>query len=126
MSDPKDYDRPRVRSNEPDERRWFPRHDLTLPIVARAPGHDGALPLELRGLSLDGAFVRSDLLLEVGDEVDLELPLPAPDHDDASSTVRARAEVVRVAVAAGGMGLRLSRMSAGDRRALLRFLSVAR
>lgn len=119
----------RERPERRSERRWFPRHDLTLPILARAlGGGDDVLPLELRGLSLDGAFVHSELLLEVGDEVELELPLPSssPSPSGAGpSVVRARGLVVRVAAEAGGMGLRLSHLSAADRKTLLHFLSVA-
>jgi hypothetical protein len=82
------------------------RHDLQL---------DAGISLESTDLSEGGAFLRADLLFEIGEIVDLEIPLPT------GAVLKAGGRVVRVARGRepslpAGMGIEFTALAAEDRR----------
>ena len=104
------------------EQRAHPRRDTELPVLVHDSGNRvrGAIRFDTRDLSLGGAFLRSDLLFEVGEELDLEFQLPG------GPLVRARGRVVRVArepLGATGMGIAFSLLTDGDGEAVRAFLA---
>lgn len=99
--------------------RQHVRSPLLLPIrisdtVNRS---EGQIQFNTQDLSAGGAFIRSDLLFEVGEELQLDLTLPG------GRTVRARGRVVRVACDASddvvpGMGIQFAALDDEDRDAI--------
>lgn len=84
-------------------------------VRARRLQVDGAISLESADLSEGGAFLRADLLFEVGEALDLELPLPT------GEVLKAGGRVVRVArgrepSAPTGMGIEFTDLSPEARR----------
>lgn len=99
--------------------RRFSRRDALLPVVVRAAGNkvEAGIRLDTADLSEGGAFLRSDLLFEVGETLSLEIPLAA------GETLAARGRVAWVtrgggAEAPAGMGIEFEKLSAQDRRRL--------
>lgn len=99
--------------------RRFDRLGAVLPVTVRAAGNKvaGGLRLESSNLSEAGAFLHSDLLFEVGEDLEIEIPLPSGDR------VRARGRVVRVwrdseREGSAGMGIAFTRLAAAERRAI--------
>ena len=104
------------------EQRAHARRDTELPVLVRDAGNRvrGAIRFDTRDLSAGGAFLRSDLLFEVGEELELEFQLPG------GPLVHARGRVVRVArepLGATGMGISFSQLSDGDDEAVRVYLS---
>jgi Tfp pilus assembly protein PilZ len=103
------------------EMRRFDRSLAELPVTVRAAGSkvDGAIHLDSSDLSEGGAFLRSELLFEVGETLELEIPL------EDGQVVKAAGKVVRVARGKApaakqpGMGIEFTRLSAQDRRAIV-------
>ncbi|MHB8419032.1 MAG: PilZ domain-containing protein [Myxococcales bacterium] len=86
---------------------------------AMGPGH---LFFDTQDLSIGGAFLRADLLLEQGEELEIEFELPG-----VSQPLRSRARVAWVRRgetdrSAPGMGIEFLDLSPGDRQALADFL----
>ena len=106
----------------PDQRNHR-RREFDLPVtVTEADSHvQGEICFDARDLSVGGAFLRADLLFEVGEVLDLSFQLPG------SGVVRARGKVVRVVRDAGpeipGMGIAFTELTDGDRDAVRAFLS---
>lgn len=101
------------------EMRRFDRRAAELPVTVRAAGNrvEGGIQLDSADLSEGGAFLRSDLLFEVGEALELEIPLPG------GQVVKAAGRVVRVSRTRGretlpGMGIEFTRLSVQDRRAI--------
>jgi c-di-GMP-binding flagellar brake protein YcgR len=99
--------------------RRFSRRDALLPVVVRAAGNrvEAGIRLDTADLSEGGAFLRSDLLFEVGETLNLEIPL-AP-----GEVLAARGRVAWVTRGGGGntsagMGIEFEKLSAQDRRRL--------
>ena len=99
--------------------RRFSRRDALLPVVVRAAGNKVAagIRLDTADLSEGGAFLRSDLLFEVGETLSLEIPL-APDE-----TLAVHGRVAWVTRGGdgntpAGMGIEFEKLSAQDRRRL--------
>lgn len=99
--------------------RRFDRRRAELPVVVRAAGNkvDGGIRLDSADLSEGGAFLRSDLLFEIGEIVTLEIPLPS------GQVVSASGKVVRVSRTdeeeqVPGMGIEFTKLSPNDRRAI--------
>lgn len=107
----------------PREQRAHARRELELPVLVHDTGNRvrGAIRFDLRDLSMGGAFLRADLLFEVGDELHVEFELPD------GKAVKARGRVVRVsrdpAPREAGMGIAFSEMSDTDREAVQAFLA---
>lgn len=109
------------------EHRQSERRELELPVyVGDAQNRvHGTIRFDTRDLSVGGAFLRSDLLFEVGEELDVEFQLPG------GGTVRARARVAHVArdhvdgvaQTAAGMGISFSNLSERDREAVRAYLA---
>jgi Tfp pilus assembly protein PilZ len=100
--------------------RRHPRSPVELPVtVADADNSvDAVIEFDTQDLSLGGAFVRSDLLFEIGEELQLTFALPT------GEAVRATGKVVRVARDTGddavpGMGIAFTVLSDRDRDAIL-------
>jgi Tfp pilus assembly protein PilZ len=80
---------------------------------------DGTLQFDTQDVSVGGAFVRSDLLFEIGEELTLAFALPS------GHAVRARGKVVRVSRETGtdgpaaGMGIQFTQLPDADRDAIL-------
>jgi Tfp pilus assembly protein PilZ len=79
----------------------------------------GTIHFDTQDISVGGAFIRSDLLFEIGEELMLAFGLPS------GQQVQARARVVRVARDTGdeglaaGMGVQFVQLSDSDRDAIL-------
>jgi hypothetical protein len=75
------------------------------PVAAKVTGKEdagfGHLFFDSQDLSLGGAFLKADLLLEIGEELALELSLP----DGRKFDARARVAWVRRSEGSGGMGI---------------------
>ena len=104
--------------------RKFERKPAELPVTVRAAGAkvEGCIHLDSLDVSEGGAFLRSQLLFEVGDILQLEIPLPG------GTVVKATGKVVRVSRARGGdgvpgMGIEFTRLAMSDRRAITTSLS---
>ena len=99
--------------------RRFSRRDALLPVVVRAAGNrvEAGIRLDTTDLSEGGAFLRSDLLFEVGETLSLEIPL-AP-----GETLAVHGRVAWVTRGGdgntpAGMGIEFEKLSAQDRRRL--------
>jgi hypothetical protein len=101
-------------------RRDMRRHErkplvLACRVRARHNQVDGGIELDSADLSEGGAFLRADLLFEVGEALDLEIPLPT------GAVLKAGGRVVRVARGrapslVAGMGIEFTGLSPEDRR----------
>jgi c-di-GMP-binding flagellar brake protein YcgR len=101
------------------DQRKFQRKPTELLVKVRAAGSkvEGGLRLDTTDVSEGGAFLRSDLLFEIGETLELEIVLPN------GATVSATGRVVRVVrrrepESAPGMGIEFTRMAMSDRRAI--------
>ncbi len=99
--------------------RKFERKPAELPVTVRAAGSkvEGSIRLDSVDVSEGGAFLRSQLLFEIGEILQLEFPLPG------GTVVKATGRVVRVSRARGkdgvaGMGIEFTRLAMSDRRAI--------
>lgn len=100
------------------EARRFSRRETLLPVVVRAAGNrvEAGIRLDSLDLSEGGAFLRSDLLFEVGEELHLDIPLGAGQSLTATGRV---AWVTRgTSGAAAGMGIAFTRLPEETRRSL--------
>jgi Tfp pilus assembly protein PilZ len=105
--------------------RKHERKQVELPVVLvdEANRVKGKIRFDSKDLSVGGAFLRSDLLFEVGEELRIEFALPA------GPKVRARGKVVRVsrerdAGLAPGMGVEFTELSESDREAVRAFIAA--
>lgn len=91
--------------------------DLTINVsTVDGPKVAGRISFNSRDLSEGGAFLRSDLLLEEGELLNVEIALPG------GRAIRATARVVRTsrsARAGAGMGIEFVRLAEADRKTLL-------
>jgi Tfp pilus assembly protein PilZ len=101
------------------DQRKFDRRPAELPVTVRAAGNrvEAGIRLDSADVSEGGAFLRSDLLFEVGEVLQLEIPLPG------GTLVKATGKVVRVSRSRGketvpGMGIEFTRLAMSDRRAI--------
>jgi hypothetical protein len=101
------------------DQRKFDRKLAELPVTVRAAGNrvEGGILLDSADVSEGGAFLRSDLLFEVGEVLHLEVPLPT------GEVIKATGKVVRVSRSRGresapGMGIEFTRLALSDRRLL--------
>jgi Tfp pilus assembly protein PilZ len=99
--------------------RKFDRKPAELPVTVRAAGSkvQGGILLDSLDVSEGGAFLRSQLLFEVGEVLNLEFPLPN------GQLVKAQGRVVRVSRTrdkdgVAGMGIEFTRLAMNDRRAI--------
>jgi Tfp pilus assembly protein PilZ len=99
--------------------RQHARSPVELPITVSDAANrvEGHIEFNTQDLSVGGAFIRSDLLFEVGEELQLDFTLPD------GRQVRARGKVVRVARDSGddvipGMGIAFVALGEGDRDAI--------
>ncbi|MBC7794890.1 MAG: PilZ domain-containing protein [Clostridia bacterium] len=104
--------------------RQHPRRAITLDIHAFPSENDARLELifESLDLSIGGIFFRSDLLLELGDQLDVVIPLPD------GYRVKARGKIVWVTRDAkmkgnAGMGLEFTTILEADRERLAKFIA---
>jgi uncharacterized protein (TIGR02266 family) len=102
------------------------RRFVRKPVAAQLRCNSGASPgflfFDTQDLSVGGAFLRADLLLEQGEELDVEFSLPG---DERVLRAHARVAWVRRAdseTASSGMGLEFVNLSGADRDALATFL----
>lgn len=110
--------------SDDDEQRSHPRREVELPVALgdRAHAIEAVICFDTCDLSPGGAFLRSDLLLEVGEELELSFRLP-----DGTS-IRTMGRVVHVVRQAGpaspaGMGIEFSQLCQRDRDAVRAFLA---
>jgi Tfp pilus assembly protein PilZ len=96
---------------------------MDLPVVVKddASRVEAAIRFDARDLSVGGAFLRSDLLFEIGEEIDISFRLPE------GAEVRARARVVHVVRETGheaeaGMGIAFTQLPEADRERVRAFL----
>ena len=106
--------------------RRFDRRRAVFPVTVRTTGGktEGAIHLDSADLSEGGAFLRSELLFEIGDTLELAIPLPS------GQQIKATGRVVRVSQSRGresapGMGIEFIQLSLADRRTLSIALSAA-
>lgn len=96
------------------------RHDrrrAEFPVSVRAAGNkvEGGIRLDTMDLSEGGAFLRSDLLFEVGETLELSITLPS------GQQVKVASRVVRVSRRGdkdAGMGIEFINLTTPDRRAI--------
>jgi hypothetical protein len=101
--------------------RKHARSSLEVPVTVSDATNkvDGILHFDTQDVSVGGAFIRSDLLFEIGEELALAFLLPS------GHTIKARGKVVRVARDTGddgtaaGMGIQFVSLSDQDRDAIL-------
>lgn len=108
-------------------KREFPRTSISIDVRVTQIGLEsvGELVFETGDLSPGGAFLKSELLLEVGDQVELAFELPGEPR-----TICARAAVVWATRAERqekfpGMGVEFTQILEGDETALKQFLKRA-
>jgi Tfp pilus assembly protein PilZ len=110
------------------EQRAHERREAELPVNVRDARNRvlGTIRFDTRDLSLGGAFLRSDLLFEVGEELELEFQVPG------GPQVKACGKVVHVArepngdgSACAGMGIAFCNLSERDREAVRAYLARA-
>jgi hypothetical protein len=96
--------------------RQHDRRPASLPVLVRTANHGGpeGIHLDSANLSEGGAFLRADLLFEIGEHLNLEISLP-------SGVVKTAARVVRVArdkdpAAIHGMGIEFTGLTPQDRQ----------
>lgn len=100
--------------------RKHARSSVSLPVtVSDATNRvSGTIVFDTQDISAGGAFIRSDLLFEIGEELAVAVPLPS------GHQVIARGKVVRVSRdgddgSAPGMGIQFVQLSDSDRDAIL-------
>jgi hypothetical protein len=100
--------------------RRFDRRRAVFAVTVRTATSKvaGAIHLDSADFSEGGAFLRSELLFEVGELLDLEIPMPS------GVVVKATGKVARVAREPGGetppgMGIEFIQLTPDDRRALV-------
>jgi hypothetical protein len=103
------------------EMRRFDRKRAEFPVTVRAAGSkvEGAIHLDSADLSEGGAFLRSELLFEVGEVLELEIPLADGQVAKASGKVVRVARTPDPSGALPGMGIEFTKLSPQDRRALV-------
>lgn len=113
-------------SDESTPKREHKRTLLCLDVQVTQVGVESsaALVFETGDLSLGGVFLRSDLLLEVGEEIELSITLPGHGH-----AISARARVVWAsrganALRGAGMGVEFTQLTEFDTTALQKFLTA--
>ena len=101
--------------------RKHPRHNLEVPVMISDAAKRVRKPIRFSSgdISGGGAFLRSDLLFEVGETLVLEIQLASP----SPRQIRARGRVVRVTRETAhdrtpGMGIEFVDLAAEDRDAL--------
>ena len=103
------------------DKRRHPRRKAQLPVALLdgAQRTDTKLRAHTEDLGLGGLFVRSEFLLEVGEEVALSFELPG------GTKVSARGRVIHVQVAKerAGMGIAFTQLADNQRTALTEFLA---
>jgi c-di-GMP-binding flagellar brake protein YcgR len=101
--------------------RKHSRRQLDLPVLVSDTSNrvKAAIRFGAADISEDGAFLRSDLLFEVGEILNLEIQL------SPTTRLRTRGRVVRVSrdEAAPGMGIEFVELSPQDRAAIDQALS---
>jgi uncharacterized protein (TIGR02266 family) len=105
-----------------DDRRRFERKELQVDFRARHQSGAGQLLFESADLSVGGSFLKSELLLEVGETLVVEFHLPT-----LTRTIRAQSRVAWVRRfphqgEPSGMGLEFLAMSEEDRETLEDYL----
>ena len=98
------------------EMRHFERLPAEVPVLVRTAAHQelAGIRLDSTNLSEGGAFLRSDLLFEVGEALSLEIAL-------GGAVLKTAARVVRVArskdpAALHGMGIEFTGLTPRDRQ----------
>jgi Tfp pilus assembly protein PilZ len=102
--------------------RKHPRAAIELPVIVSDAANkvDGHIQFDTQDVSVGGAFIRSDLLFEIGEELALAIKLPD------GKVVQARGKVVRVTRDTGedgpsgaGMGIQFVSLTDLDREAII-------
>ena len=108
-------------SRNPRDTRKYPRVDLEVPVLVSDAAKKVRKPIRFSSADVSGggAFLRSDLLFEVGEVLHLEFDLPDGRH------IGTDGRVVRVARGGQkdkhpGMGLEFVDLSPDDRAAIVR------
>ncbi len=107
------------------EQRRHPRRPVAVRFSCRDEAASGQLSFDSGDISVGGAFLKSEVLLEQGDELSLEFDLPP-----GGRAVRARASVawVRRFPKPGedaGMGVKFLDLSEADRFAMQTWLGAS-
>lgn len=100
--------------------RRFDRRPAELPVTVRATGNkvEGGIHLDSADLSEGGAFLRSDVLFEIGETLDLFIPLPGGQVIQASGRVVRVARGTEGADVEPGMGIEFTKLTLQDRRTI--------
>ena len=105
-----------------EQQRRFQRRELQVDFRARHQSGDGQLLFESADLSSGGSFLKSDLLLEVGETLVMEFRVPGE-----TGIIRAQGRVAWVrrfprGEEPPGMGVEFLAMSEEDRQTLDQYL----
>lgn len=112
-----------MKDSHPESKRKHQRRAVSVDVTAAQTGEvTGELVFESVDVSMGGAFLRSDLLLELGDQLEMAIPLP---HDP--EPIRALGRIVWVTrdpdvKGNAGMGIEFVDISETDRARLAKFL----
>jgi Tfp pilus assembly protein PilZ len=98
--------------------RRYERKAVAAKVTGKEEAGLGHLFFDSQDISLGGAFLKADLLLEVGEELALELRLP----DGKTFDTRARVAWVRRVEGAGGMGIEFLDLEQDARERLASYL----
>jgi Tfp pilus assembly protein PilZ len=101
--------------------RRYERKPVAAKVTGKQEAGFGHLFFDSQDISLGGAFLKADLLLEVGEELSLELRLP----DGKTFDTHARVAWVRRAEGAGGMGIEFIDLEQDARERLASYLEEA-
>ena len=108
------------------EKRRQPRYILVHParVSDAARKGEGEISFDTRDLSVGGAFLRSDLLFEIGEELQLQLDLPDGVFNTRGRVVHVIREPEEGSVP--GMGIAFEHLGDRDRERLRSFVTTAR
>ncbi len=110
------------------EKRKFNRKNMTLNIKVRESGDDYSIDFNIKDLSEGGIFIKSSLLWEAGEKLDLVFSLPG-----TGRTIKVHGEVARAEDTyfivnedphedpIPGMGIKFIDISEEDRQAIRKF-----
>ncbi len=109
-------------ATHPTPLRRFVRKPVAAEIRCRSSLGPGYLFFDSQDLSMGGAFLRTDLLLEEGEPIEVEISLPG-----SNRVLHAQARVAWIrrdesAEGSPGMGIQFASMSPADHDALAAYL----
>ncbi len=107
------------------EQRRHPRHSLQVRFTGRDRQGLGELHFTGADLSVGGSFLRSEVLLELGERLELTFEVPGVPRPMQCGATVAWVRRFPEPSQPGGMGIEFNQMSEGDRQMLAEYLRSA-